>query len=133
MRVVAIALTCLLLAIPAIALPGDGSKVGTYDSCANAVGTAATNCLRLTLTVGSASPPSQATNVVGQHLYLWLGAAECRSTACSELPPNQSTTIYGTPTRVGIIFGDTNGIPGLQRNPVVQGGTTFPADHSILV
>lgn len=130
MRIVAYILVALFL-IPAIAsaLPGDGTRLGPQtDQCDNRLYVEGTRSSCLRFDIG----PTAASSRIGEYNYLWLDPMNCEAavpTCFSLTIPNNKNAITGAMALVGLLYAETNGISGLQRQKL---GVT-PPDALILV
>lgn len=128
-RMVAIFFVALFVAAPlAIGAPGDGRHHGQNDMCPNEIflDGSKPSCLRIDLDGTSAT----VTDRTGPSLFLWLGDLGCDEALC-HLPDRtpSKNIVTGSSGLFGILYGDTNGVPGLQR--ILIGGT--PPDGVLLV
>lgn len=122
MRIVA------LFAIPLLvfaAIPASAGPMGPQDQCDDQVYTLTeegTTCLRFS----TYNAPEEFTDRAGEHVFLWLGVPEAKLS-------DSTNAITGTPSIVGILYGDTNGAGGLQREKKFTGGSMRPADAALLI
>lgn len=130
MRIVAIVLVSLFL-VPALAgaFPGDGTRYGEQtDQCDNRLYTQGSKASCLRYDAG----PSAASGKLGERYFLWLDPMECGAAVptCVRIAlPLSDNAITGLPGLVAVLYGDTNGINGLQRNHILN----RPPDNLILV
>lgn len=118
MRIVALSLVTLLIAA---AVPADADPMSAKDECENRVYLPSERtqmCLRIDL----ASAPAQAREPVGDRMFL-MTADE----------PGDAKTQAGTTTVLGTLYGDSNGLDGLQRSSITVVGKYRPADDALLI
>lgn len=66
-------------------------------------------------------------NPVGGSYYVYAGDMSCVSGPSSNACRGQSSIVYGS------VYAETNGLSGLQREPVVWNGKSYPADRPLVL
>lgn len=119
MKTVAFALlTLLVAAVPTHAEPLPGG----WDECDDEIYLTPdkTSCKRIE--IAEAGAPPQVTETTGNRLFLWGG-----------VPDDESrSSVTGSSSVLGTLYGDSNGIRGLQRESFLYHGPRAP-DHSLLI
>lgn len=109
-----VAIIAILLLLPFTL--ADARPLNHWDECRNegVSPTARDNCIRLDLHTRE-EPVEEALESTGKHWFLWLGTPEAKLT--------ESENVFtGQQGLVPLLYGDTNGLEGLQRTGGNYGG-----------
>lgn len=113
MRTVAILLA--LLALPAV-MP---TVLGTTDQCQTAL-TSARACVRVDV-------PAVAERTQPATYFVYVGDSSCLSSPTGTACRGENSLAYG------VVYQNTNGVEGLQRQGGVVNGRAFAADRNLLL
>lgn len=121
MRPVAIITALLLLLLSVTTVEADHRRLNEFDECSNhSISASTNNCIRF----DQRSAPEELEDG-GKYWFLWLG-----------IPPatvSESRNVFtGQQALVPVLYGDTNGLEGLQRKAGNYGGH-YLADNVVLL
>lgn len=128
MRRVAVAtLLAALTILPGVTATSPYDECGDTPIVSSVVYGQVDRCVRVDVPASTVPPPAPST---ANTVYVWTAAARC--------PPDMNAACTGRPGQgatlgvIGVLYLESNGVPGLQRSQVFVGGVKA-ADRMLLL